>query len=80
MMENLLNNIYALIATGFAVLCTASYIVSKVVKKKKKVKELLNSLGITRKDVDAETYKYITSKEYAKCLNYAFDEGVEDYE
>lgn len=78
-MENILNNIHALIATILALVGAIGYVINK----KRKVKELLKTLGITRKDVSEETYKYITSKEYTKHLNYAFDEEeleVKDYE
>lgn len=42
MIENLLNSIYAWIVTGLAILCMSSYIVSKILREKKKIKAFLS--------------------------------------
>jgi len=71
-----LENINVLIGTIITVLGAASYFINSLLKKK----QMLKSLGIKRKDVDKQTYKYITSKEYRKCMNYAFDEETCNFE
>jgi len=75
-MGHFLNNVYAIIGTIIAIISGISCLISIVLKKKKKVRELWarRNLGMTPDNCDKETYKWITSKKYQKCMNLAYDE------